>query len=558
MTKPNENEQSEKTLTDPETLGGHVKDLTSRVGRLENPYYWRRSDRSKPERPSTELQLKGAGLDEKLKSLDETIRDIRSRVDSLAEPCGLISESLAGREELAPGLPGKFSKSLEEISRLTESLKKGIGGLPSSVKELKKKIIDEEIKVQQADHSAEAKSLWQKALSVKTQMANNQILALNASAQSIERESDTFLKGVTEFNKAGGVKLLEKGAKDPEGSFAEFAAAIYRFKQQLELFDSQLPREHFEHQVQEFYDFASIAYERLMGNRWHTGDPDAEDAGFSIEAACEVLEERVISLTGVIGEDAGSQANTGAQASEGGVVKKVFDFGSGIGGPTLHMARFANAKLATHQALKGKVSKAYFVGVTNNGRLNARAHQRATALGLSEFAEFVTLDDVGYKNLPRDKFPDESFDAATFFESVCHLTDKAALFHELFRILRPGARLAGIDWIQRRFRDIQTEPQIMEHMKWVNKFVRIPWHGTVEGYKDMMVNAGFEVLVAKDLFEGIECWGSTPPQDAQGWGGTQGPGAELFVEGKKALDAARAAGVFSIGLWVARKPLSPR
>jgi len=278
----------------------------------------------------------------------------------------------------------------------------------------------------------------------------------------------------------------------------------------------------FEHKVQKYYDAARIAFEGIMGTCWHHGDPEAEDVGIVGLKACEVIEERVARFAGI------QPGN------------RVFDFGSGIGGPTLHMA---------------KVTGASFVGVTNNERLNVRARERAKELGLSERSEFVTLDDLGYKNLPRDRFGDRSFDAATFFESVCHLPDKAALFKEIFRILKPGARLGGIDWIQRRFREIQTEQQIMKFMRPVNQYIRIPWHGTVEGYRDMMTSAGFEVLLAKDLFEGIECWGSTPPEEAPLWLNYEGPDAEVFIEGKKALDAARKAGVFSVGMWVARKPL---
>jgi len=273
-----------------------------------------------------------------------------------------------------------------------------------------------------------------------------------------------------------------------------------------------------EHKVQEFYDSALHCYERFMGDRWHHGDPDAEAAGLSSLEACQVLEQRMVALSGL---------------KPGG---RAIDFGSGIGGPTLYMARFASAS---------------FVGMTNNERLNARARERAASLGLSEQVTFLTLDDTGYKDLP---FADETIDVATFYESVCHLPDKATLFRELSRVLKPGGRLVGIDWLQRNFGDYRTEAQIMKFMGPVNEFICIPAHGTVETYSAMMREAGLEVCIARDLFAGVKCWGSTPDEQRQDWLEYMGPEAEMFRRGKQALDAAREAGVFTVGMFVARKP----
>jgi tocopherol O-methyltransferase len=70
----------------------------------------------------------------------------------------------------------------------------------------------------------------------------------------------------------------------------------------------------------------------------------------------------------------------------------------------------------------------------------------------------------------------------------------------------------------------------------------------------MMEAAGFQVTLAKDLFEGVKCWGSTPPTEAPQWLNYDGPAGALFRNGKVALDAARDSGVFTIGMWVAVKP----
>jgi tocopherol O-methyltransferase len=183
--------------------------------------------------------------------------------------------------------------------------------------------------------------------------------------------------------------------------------------------------------------------------------------------------------------------------------------------------------------------------------LNQQARQRADQLGLSGQITFRTLGDTEYKNLP---FEDASFDGATFMESVCHVPDKAALFKELFRILKPGCRLGGMDWIQRPFGEYQTEAQIMRFIGPINEHVAMPALGTVEDYANFMEAAGFRVAVAKDLVPNAKCWGVVQENENPEWLGYDGPDAQMFRDGEEALVAARNAGVFSIGMWVGVKP----
>ncbi len=271
-----------------------------------------------------------------------------------------------------------------------------------------------------------------------------------------------------------------------------------------------------EHKVQQYYDNALPCYLKILEDRWHHGDPDAITAGISRVRTCEILEERLAAL------------------AELDSTKKVLDFGSGVGGPTLHMA---------------KISGASFIGVTNNERINQTAREKAKQAGLAENVTFMTLEDTGYKNLP---FPDNTFDAITFYESVCHLPDKARAFAEFSRVLKPNGRIVGLDWVQRPFGEYQTETQILKFMEPVNRFFFIPWHATVEGYKKMMEDAGLEVFIARDLYHGVKCW-AFQDEEAPEWLIYDGPESETFREGEKALVAARHAGVFSVGTWIARK-----
>ena len=198
-----------------------------------------------------------------------------------------------------------------------------------------------------------------------------------------------------------------------------------------------------------------------------------------------------------------------------------------------------------------KKSSAYSVGISNNEGLNQRARARAEEAGLVHRVSFLTTGDDDYKTLPA--FADASFDAVFFFESVCHLPDKAAFFRAAFRVLKPGGRLVGVDWLQRPFGKNQTEEQMLKFMQPVNDTICIPGHGTVGSYRAMMEEAGFRITMARDLFEGVKCWGSTPAQERPLWVNYDGPAAETFRKGKAVLDAARDSGVFTVGMFVGQK-----
>lgn len=273
----------------------------------------------------------------------------------------------------------------------------------------------------------------------------------------------------------------------------------------------------YEHRVQEFYDNALHCYERIMGDRWHHADPEALAVGLPRLRGCEILEERIAALSGL---------NEGSRA---------LDFGSGIGGPTLHMA---------------KVTGATFVGVSNNDRLNAVARAGAARVGLAGRVTFQTLGDLEYKELP---FPGGAFQAITFFESVCHVPDKAALFRELARVLAPGGRLGGMDWIQRPFGAYQTDAQIAEIMQPVNDAISIPAHGTVASYRALLEAAGLRVAISRDLYDGVLCWSTVQDDETPAWTTYEGPEQQMFRRGEEALANARRAGVFSVGMWVAIK-----
>ncbi|WP_205325117.1 class I SAM-dependent methyltransferase [Glycomyces sp. YM15] len=128
------------------------------------------------------------------------------------------------------------------------------------------------------------------------------------------------------------------------------------------------------------------------------------------------------------------------------------------------------------------------VGVEGSAELLARAKQQ-----VGERAELRQHD----LELPLDFAEDASFDAVLCALVIHHITDRAGLLAEIFRVLRPGGRFListthpAADW--RHFGDSYFSDE------WVDLHVREdlpPIHfqrNTVEGFIGDLLDAGFAV-----------------------------------------------------------------
>ena len=56
------------------------------------------------------------------------------------------------------------------------------------------------------------------------------------------------------------------------------------------------------------------------------------------------------------------------------------------------------------------------------------------------------------------------------------------------------------------------------------------------------------------MFEGVQCCSATAPEESSSWLAYKGPDAERIRESQRVLTAAREAGVFTVGMFVAKKP----
>lgn len=97
---------------------------------------------------------------------------------------------------------------------------------------------------------------------------------------------------------------------------------------------------------------------------------------------------------------------------------KVVDLGCGIGGPLREIVRSTETNV---------------IGVNISSYQLDRARRYTDEEGLGHLAEYVECDFMEMD------FPDESFDAVYAIETTCCAPDKAGIFGEAYRLLKPGA-----------------------------------------------------------------------------------------------------------------------
>jgi SAM-dependent methyltransferase len=280
-----------------------------------------------------------------------------------------------------------------------------------------------------------------------------------------------------------------------------------------------------ERSVDEFYRegpgglAATTAYAAIMGDEfWFHGDRATLQAGGTPRAAAESMLDRLAKYARI---SAGS---------------RLFEFGSGMGGAAVYLSDTVGASV---------------VGVSSTNDHSQHARHLASRRQPHGKPSFLTIGDEDYKTL--DAWPASSFDAALFMESVCHLPEKDKFFAAVHRIIKPGGRLVGLDWVQRPYGRHQTSQQITPIIDPVCQLYRLASPlGTLESYTSAMNDAGFTVIHAGDEYDGELCLGNTEP--AETWNSYDGPAKDLHAAAKAALDFARTEGVFSVAVWVAVRP----
>jgi SAM-dependent methyltransferase len=147
------------------------------------------------------------------------------------------------------------------------------------------------------------------------------------------------------------------------------------------------------------------------------------------------------------------------------------DIACGSGGPTLRIAQLTGCRVE---------------GLDLHHRGVATANAAAGDLGLADRASFRVGDAA--RQLP---YASDSFDGLICIDAVNHLPDRAAVFREWFRILKPGGRLVFTDPII--VSGALTNEEIAIRSS-IGFFLFVP-----PGYDErLLAQTGFESIEAQD------------------------------------------------------------
>lgn len=155
----------------------------------------------------------------------------------------------------------------------------------------------------------------------------------------------------------------------------------------------------------------------------------------------------------------------------------VADFGCGIGGPLMEIARFSGAKV---------------VGINSSARQIERAKRLTEEAGLTHLAEYVHGDFLAVDA------PDNSFDAVYGIEATCYAPDKVSVYSEAFRLLKPGACFGVYEYCMTDRFDANDPHhlQIKTDLELGGGLLEIDDRHVVD---DAMRTVGFELLETRDL-----------------------------------------------------------
>ncbi|KAK2014501.1 methyltransferase domain-containing protein [Colletotrichum eremochloae] len=167
------------------------------------------------------------------------------------------------------------------------------------------------------------------------------------------------------------------------------------------------------------------------------------------------------------------------------------DIGLGPGDRVLDLG-CGRGRVAAHMAV---VSGANVTGLNIDPNQVAQADEFNAQLGLRN--SFAVHD---MNNLPLP-FPDASFDAFYQIQALSLCKDLPALFAELHRVLRPGAKISLLDWVSLPAYD-PADPEHAELMRRVKPLIGAVGTPTPQTLEAALAGAGFTVLVSDNASVG--------------------------------------------------------
>lgn len=171
---------------------------------------------------------------------------------------------------------------------------------------------------------------------------------------------------------------------------------------------------------------------------------------------------------------------------------RLLDCGCGIGGPMRSIAKFAKPT-----QIDGITINQYQVTVGN--QKNTDDVKKGL---LSEAAchntQMMTKCQVTQGDFMKMPWENETFDGVYAFESTCHAPDKAKCFEEIFRVLKPGGKFVGLEWLMLEAfsADDGTHRRVKEGIEIGNG---LPTLETPEMLTKALLKAGFEIVEHYDM-----------------------------------------------------------
>lgn len=159
---------------------------------------------------------------------------------------------------------------------------------------------------------------------------------------------------------------------------------------------------------------------------------------------------------------------------------KVLDLGCGRGRVAAHIATISGAQVTG-------------LNIDPNSIGQAISFNRAKGLDNN----FVVQD---FNNLPLP-FSDHSFDGFYQIQALSLCKDLKALFKEVYRVLRPGARVSLLDWVSFPAYD-PTNPEHAELMSRVKPLIGAVGTPTPEILEEALEEAGFVVVKSENASVG--------------------------------------------------------
>lgn len=153
---------------------------------------------------------------------------------------------------------------------------------------------------------------------------------------------------------------------------------------------------------------------------------------------------------------------------------KVLDLGCGRGRVAAHMTKFAGVQVT---------------GVNIEPNSVAQAQAFNDDLGFDN--KFVIKD---FNDLPLP-FEDETFDAFYNIQAFSLVKDLPALFKEIYRVLKPGARFSSLDWVKYPAFD-DKNPEHAELMRRVKPLIGALGTPTPVSFENALTDAGFNITTS--------------------------------------------------------------